>query len=57
VTPGEGAFGQQVAGAGKDDLKLFESFFETVTGALPGPEHRTVFTDALAQLERTERAA
>jgi len=55
--PGEGAFGQQVAGAGKDDLKLFESFFDTVTGALPGPEHRTVFTDALAELARTERAA
>jgi exonuclease SbcD len=54
---GLGTFGQQVAGAGKDDLKLFESFFEAVTDALPGPEHRQVFTDALAEIERKERAA
>jgi hypothetical protein len=57
VTAEQGAFGQQVAGAGKDDAKLFESFFDTVTGALPGPEHRKVFADALAELERKERAA
>ena len=55
--PGGGAFGQQVAGAGRDDLKLFESFFSTVTGALPGPEHRQAFTDALAEIDRKERAA
>ena len=54
---GAGTFGQQVAGAGRDDLKLFESFFKAVTGALPGPEHRQVFADALAEIERTERAA
>jgi DNA repair protein SbcD/Mre11 len=57
VTAREGAFGRQVADAGKDDLKLFESFFDTVTGALPGPEHRKIFTDALADLDRKERAA
>ncbi len=55
--PGQGAFGQQVAGAGHDDVKLFEAFFERVTGALPGPEHRQVFTDALAEIDRKERAA
>jgi exonuclease SbcD len=57
AAPGLGTFGQQVAGAGKDDLKLFESFFEAVTDALPGPEHRQVFTDALAEIGRKERAA
>jgi DNA repair protein SbcD/Mre11 len=57
AAPGHGTFGQQVAGAGRDDLKLFECFFETVTSALPGPEHRQVFVDALAEIERKERAA
>ena len=55
--PGQGSFGQQVAGAGRDDLKLFESFFTSVTGALPGPEHRQVFARALAEIDRKERAA
>jgi exonuclease SbcD len=55
--PAPGAFRQQVAGAGHDDLKLFEAFFETVTSALPGPEHRQAFTDALAEIDRKERAA
>jgi exonuclease SbcD len=57
AAPGEGAFGERVAGAGQDDLKLFEAFFETVAGALPGPEHRQAFADALAELDRKERAA
>jgi exonuclease SbcD len=57
LAPGEGAFREQVAGAGHDELKLFESFFETVAGALPGPEHRQAFADALAEIERKERAA
>jgi exonuclease SbcD len=57
LAPGQGTFGQQVAGAGRDDQKLFESFFETVTGALPGPEHRLAFTDALDAIERKDRAA
>ncbi len=57
AAPGQGSFGQQVAGAGHDDLKLFESFFNAVTGALPGPAHREVFTGALAELERKDRAA
>jgi DNA repair protein SbcD/Mre11 len=57
LDPAAGAFRQQVAGAGHDDLKLFEAFFETVTSALPGPEHRQVFTDALAEIDRKERAA
>lgn len=57
AAPDQGSFGRQVAGAGHDDFKLFESFFETVTGALPGPEHRQVFTDALAEIDREERAA
>ncbi len=54
---GAGTFGQQVAGAGGDDLKLFESFFKAVTDTLPGPEHRQAFADALAEIERAERAA
>ncbi len=57
AAPGQGSFGAQVAGAGHDDLKLFESFFNQVTGALPGPAHREVFTAALAELDRKERAA
>ena len=57
LAPGQGTFGQQVANAGRDDQKLFESFFETVTGALPGPEHRQTFTNALGTIERKERAA
>jgi exonuclease SbcD len=50
-------FGEQVAGAGRDDLKLFESFFATVTGTVPGPEHREVFTEAIGEIDRKERAA
>ncbi len=57
LAAGTGTFGARVAGAGTDDLKLFESFFETVTGAVAGPDHRQVFTDALAELDRKERAA
>ena len=57
LAPGQTTFGQQVANAGRDDQKLFESFFETVTGALPGPEHRLTFTNALDAIERKERAA
>ena len=57
AAPGAGAFGQQVAGAGRDDLRLFESFFHTVTGAVPGPEHRRAFGGALAEVDRAERAA
>jgi exonuclease SbcD len=53
----EGSFGQRVSGAGHDDMKLFESFFNQVTGALPGPTHREVFTAALSELDRQERAA
>jgi exonuclease SbcD len=55
--PGQGAFGERVAGAGHDDLKLFEAFFGRVTGALPGPEHRAVFADALEAIARKDRAA
>jgi exonuclease SbcD len=54
---GRGTFAERVEGAGRDDLRLFEAFFETVTGALPGPEHRTIFSAALATVERRERAA
>lgn len=57
ATPAQGSFGARVAGAGQDDLKLFESFFESVTRATPGPEHREVFAGAIAGVERTERAA
>ena len=57
VSAPDGGIARQVDGAGRDDLKLFESFFETVTGALPGPEHREVFSGALADLDRRERAA
>jgi exonuclease SbcD len=51
------SFSRQVAGAGRDDLKLFESFFRTVAGAEPGPEHHAVFTEALAAVERQERGS
>jgi exonuclease SbcD len=57
AAPGQGSFGERVAGAGNDDLKLFESFFERVTGAVAGPEHREVLAEALGQVEKTERAA
>lgn len=57
VPPGQGAFREQVAGAAGDELRLFDSFFATVTGALPGPDHRQVFVDALAEIGRKERAA
>ncbi len=57
AAPGQGSFGQQVAGAGHDDLKLFDAFFNQVTGALPGPAQREVFTAALAELDKKERAA
>lgn len=51
------SFSRQVAGAGRDDLKLFDSFFRTVTGAEVGDEHRAVFTEALAAVDRQERDA
>jgi exonuclease SbcD len=51
------SFSRQVAGAGRDDLKLFESFFRTVLDAEPEPEHRGAFTDALAAVDRAERDA
>ncbi|ABS26347.1 nuclease SbcCD, D subunit [Anaeromyxobacter sp. Fw109-5] len=54
---GDGTFASRVDGAGGDDLKLFEAFFETVAGATPGPEHREVFAGALAEIARKERAA
>jgi exonuclease SbcD len=54
---GEGTFAARVDGAGGDDLKLFEAFFETVAGATPGPEHRELFAGALAEVARKERAA
>ena len=57
AAPPGGGIARQVDGAAHDDLKLFESFFETVTGALPGPEHRQTFTNALDAIERKERAA
>lgn len=57
AAPGAGTFGHQVAGAGRDDLKLFESFYKAVTDTLPGPEHREAFVGALAEIERKERAA
>ncbi|WP_242341395.1 exonuclease SbcCD subunit D [Anaeromyxobacter sp. SG66] len=54
---GEGTFAARVDGAGGDDLRLFEAFFETVAGATPGPEHREIFAGALAEVVRRERAA
>jgi exonuclease SbcD len=58
LAPGaDGKFARRVDDAGGDDLKLFESFFEAVAGALPGPEHRAVFARALSDLHRQERAA
>jgi exonuclease SbcD len=58
LTPtGEGEFARRVARAGGDDAVLFDSFFERVTGALPAPEIRGVFSEALEQLQRRDRAA
>ncbi len=58
AAPAAGAsFSRQVDGAGRDDLKLLEGFFRTVAGAEPGPEHRAVFTEALAAVERQGRVA
>jgi exonuclease SbcD len=57
AAPAQGSFGERVAGAGRDDLKLFESFFERVTGAVAGPEHRQVLAEALSEISRKERAA
>jgi DNA repair protein SbcD/Mre11 len=54
---GEGTFARRVEGAGGDDLRLFEAFFETVAGAAPGPEHRDAFASAVAEVVRKERAA
>jgi exonuclease SbcD len=54
---GEGEFARRVARAGRDDLTLFDSFFERVTGALPAPEARSVFSEALERLQRRDRAA
>ena len=54
---GRGTFAERVEGAGRDELRLFDAFFETVTGALPGPEHRAIFSGALQTVERRERAA
>jgi exonuclease SbcD len=57
VTAAGTSFSEQVAGAGRDDLKLFESFFRTVTASEPTPEHRAVFTEVLDAVERQERGA
>ncbi len=54
---GEGTFARRVEEAGRDDLKLFDSFFETVTSAAPGPEYRAVFEETLATLRKQDRAA
>jgi DNA repair protein SbcD/Mre11 len=53
----QGSFGRQVAGAGRDDLKLFEAFFSTVAGAEPDPAQRQLFAEALAAADRAERGA
>ncbi len=49
------SFSRQVEGAGHDDRLLFESFFRTVVGADPEAEHRAVFVEALAEIDRQER--
>lgn len=54
---GEGTFARRVEEAGRDEVKLFDSFFETVTGAAPGPEYRAVFEESLAAMRNRERAA
>lgn len=54
---GEGAFARRVERAGGDHLQLFDSFFETVAGAAPGPAQRAVFGAAVGELVRKERAA
>ncbi len=57
AAPDQGSFGQQVAGAGHDDMKLFEGFFRSVGGGEASPEQRRVFADALAAVDRKERSA
>jgi exonuclease SbcD len=54
---GEGAFARRVEAAGGDDLRLFDTFFEAVTGTVAGPEHRDVFAGAVREVARKERAA
>jgi exonuclease SbcD len=51
------SFSGKVASAGRDDLKLFDSFFRTVTGDNAGEDHRSVFNEALAAVDREERGA
>lgn len=53
----QGSFAERVAGAGNDDLKLFEGFWAHVTGEAASPEHRALFADAAAALDRRERAS
>ncbi len=57
AAPGAGAFGDRVAAAGRDDVKLFEAFFSTVTDGAPSPEHVRVFAEALDEIDRAERSA
>jgi exonuclease SbcD len=53
----QGTFGQQVAGAGQDDRRLFEAFFATVAGAAPDAAQQAAFDEALAASDRQERGA
>jgi DNA repair protein SbcD/Mre11 len=53
----QGSFSQHVDGAGRDDLRLFEAFVTTVTGAAPDPAQQAVFGEALAAADQEERGA
>jgi exonuclease SbcD len=53
---GQGHFARTVAGAGQDDLKLFEAFFQNVTGGPPTGAELAVFREAVEALDRQERA-
>jgi exonuclease SbcD len=57
LAEGAGGFSSRINAAGGDDERLFAGFFEAVTGAAPGPEHRALFASALTETRGQERAA
>ena len=54
---GEGTFAARVAGAGGDDLALFDAFMATVSGGPPGPGEAACFAAALDAVAGRERDA
>lgn len=54
LTAGGGAIARQVAEAGQDDGRLFDSFFRHVTGAPPTDEEARLYAAALEDVRRGE---